>query len=194
MINPCPSLLHQLSPPSMVPPPPVHTATRVLRYVSLCTVVHVPTLTQCLVFFFKVTIHAPIYFYQFSHAANASDLLWTGRFAIAFPNGTTVAAPNITQPDGENIPWGNGALVSGSNSTASSSSVPTSSQSPVAAVPTATDATTPSTTGSPSAANSTDNANSSSSNGALMLGALSARGAQAGVALAVIACAFTVMV
>ena len=44
MIDPCPSLIHQLLPRSMVPPPPVHSATRVLRYVSLC-IVHVLTLT-----------------------------------------------------------------------------------------------------------------------------------------------------
>jgi len=157
-----------------------------------------------------VTIHAPIYFYQFSYAGNASDLLWTGRFAIADASGKTVAAPNLTQPDGEGVPWGTGALVdaskavpapsylpggTGSNSTSAPSSPSPSlavpSQSPVAAVP-----STDSSSGSPSASNSAGNAiaSNASSNGALMLRALSARAAQAGVALAVIACAFTVMV
>jgi hypothetical protein len=168
--------------------------------------------------FFQVTPHASIYFYQFSHAANASDLLWTGRFAIADASGATVPAPNPTQPDGEAIPWGNGALAdpskavpppsylpggTGSNGTSAapasgsaspSLAVPSSSKSPVAAVP--SDATTASSSGSPSAANSAGNAIASngSSNGALMLGAVSARAAQAGVALAVIAGAFTLMV
>jgi len=162
-----------------------------------------------------VTIHAAIYFYQFSHAANASDLLWTGRFAIADASGKTVPAPNPTQPDGEGIPWGNGALVdsskavpppsylsggTGSNGTSPASgsaspslALPSSSKSPVAAVPSDASA---SNSGSPSAANSAGNALASngSSNGALMLGAVSARAAQAGVALAVIAGAFTLMV
>lgn len=35
MIDPCPSLIQQLLPRSMVPLPLVHSATRVLRYVSL---------------------------------------------------------------------------------------------------------------------------------------------------------------
>lgn len=35
MIDLCPSLIHQLSPRSMVPAPPVHSAIPVLRYVSL---------------------------------------------------------------------------------------------------------------------------------------------------------------
>ncbi|KAI0272965.1 hypothetical protein BGY98DRAFT_895401, partial [Russula aff. rugulosa BPL654] len=124
-----------------------------------------------------VTIHAPIYFYQFSYPGNASDLLWTGRFAIAFPNGTTVAAPNLTQPDGEGIPWGTGALTdpskavpapsylpgtTGFNSTSpSASAVPSSSQLP-------SSGTTASSSGSPSATQSAGNANASSgsSNGA----------------------------
>ncbi|KAN0109626.1 hypothetical protein V8E52_009063 [Russula decolorans] len=165
-----------------------------------------------------VTIHAAIYFYQFSYAGNASDHLWTGRFAIADASGTTVPAPNLTQPDGEGIPWGNGALVdpskavappsylpggTGSNSTSpapasgsgsASPSLAVPSQSPAGAVP--SDATTPSSSESPSAANSAGNAlaSSGSSNGALALGAVSARAAQAGVALAVIAGAFTLMV
>jgi hypothetical protein len=169
-------------------------------------------------FFFQVTIHAAIYFYQFSYAGNASDHLWTGRFAIADASGTTVPAPNLTQPDGEGIPWGNGALVdpskavappsylpggTGSNSTSpapasgsgsASPSLAVPSQSPAGAVP--SDATTPSSSESPSAANSAGNAlaSSGSSNGALALGAVSARAAQAGVALAVIAGAFTLMV
>jgi len=142
----------------------------------------------------KVTIHAAIYFYQFSHAANASDLLWTGRFAIADATGTTVPAPNLTQPDGEGIPWGVGALASNSTSSSSVSSSSVVPSSSVAALPGG--ATTASSSGSPSAASSAGNAvaSNASSNGAVMLGAVSARAAQAGVALAVIAGAFTFMV
>lgn len=185
------------------------------QMVPLTTVATVDGTTSPGTFSYKcpaVTIHAAIYFYQFSHAGNASDLLWTGRFAIADASGTTVAAPNTTQPDGEGIPWGSGALTDpskavappsylpGSNGTSpapasssgsASSSLAVSSQSPVTALPSGT-----SSSGSPSATNSMGNAATSngSSNGALALGAVSARAAQAGVALAVIAGAFTLMV
>ncbi|KAI9509138.1 hypothetical protein F5148DRAFT_1148522 [Russula earlei] len=59
-----------------------------------------------------VTLHAPVYFYQFSHSA--TNLLWTGRFAISNQTGATEPAPNPTQPNGQAIPWGTGALVDSS--------------------------------------------------------------------------------
>lgn len=37
--------------------------------------------------------------------------MWTGRFAIVGPDGTTVPPSNTTQPDGSDIPWGIGMLV-----------------------------------------------------------------------------------
>ncbi|KAG9019098.1 hypothetical protein FRB90_006412 [Tulasnella sp. 427] len=58
-----------------------------------------------------VTPNAPIYFYQFSHAAEPANLVWTTRFTIAAADGSTEAAENQTQPDGQNIPWGTGALT-----------------------------------------------------------------------------------
>ncbi|KAF8468042.1 hypothetical protein DFH94DRAFT_776794 [Russula ochroleuca] len=169
-----------------------------------------------------VTPNSAIYFYQFSH--NASDLLWTGRFAIADATGATTPPPNATQPDGEAIPWGKGALVDpskavpppsylpASGSTSSNSTtggpaaVPASSATPTLVVSTSSagantplvavpsGAVTASDSGSPAAASSSAPASGSNSNGALMLGALSARAAQGGVALAVIAGAFTFMV
>lgn len=192
----------------MVPPPPVHSAIRVLRYVSMYGPRDLFNSMSC--FFFQVTIHAAIYFYQFTYAGNATDKLWTGRFAIADSTGTTVAAPNLTQPDGEGIPWGNGALVDpskavpppsylpggSSNGTAATSAAASSSSavptlSPAVALP-----STASSSGSSTAAGTAGNAlaSNASSNGALMVGALSARAAQAGVALAAIAGVFTLMV
>jgi len=59
----------------------------------------------------QVTLHAPVYFYQFSHAANASEFAWTTRWGIEAPSGTLDAAPTPTQPDGSATPWGIGLLV-----------------------------------------------------------------------------------
>ncbi|KAH9991104.1 hypothetical protein BJV77DRAFT_1008954 [Russula vinacea] len=163
-----------------------------LQMVALTTVATVDGTTSPGTFSYPcpaVTINSAIYFYQFSR--NASDLLWTGRFAIADATGATVPPPNATQPDGQAIPWGKGALQdlprpgSASNSTTPASA--SSAAPPVVVVSTSAAANTPLVAlGPPSSANST--------NGALMLGALSARAAQAGVALAVIAGAFTFMV
>lgn len=58
-----------------------------------------------------VSPNAPIYFYQFSHAAEPANLVWTTRFTIAAADGTTEAAENQTQPDGSNVPWGIGQLA-----------------------------------------------------------------------------------
>ncbi|KAG8914604.1 hypothetical protein FRC01_003993, partial [Tulasnella sp. 417] len=58
-----------------------------------------------------VSPNAPIYFYQFSHAAEPANLVWTTRFTIAAADGSTVAAENQTQPDGTNVAWGIGQLA-----------------------------------------------------------------------------------
>ncbi|BGP20867.1 putative glycosidase CRH2 [Rhodosporidiobolus nylandii] len=52
---------------------------------------------------------APIYFYQFTQ--DGKDAVWTSRFTLEAANGTKVAAPNATQPDGKPVPWGIGHLV-----------------------------------------------------------------------------------
>lgn len=53
-----------------------------------------------------VTLYAPIFFYQFSHAAEPNNLIWTTRWAIDSATGQSVPAPNPTQPGGQAIPWG----------------------------------------------------------------------------------------
>jgi len=53
-----------------------------------------------------VTLYAPIFFYQFSHAAEPDNLIWTTRWAIDGPNGESVPAPNPTQPGGQAVAWG----------------------------------------------------------------------------------------
>ncbi|KAK9899172.1 hypothetical protein P389DRAFT_44982 [Cystobasidium minutum MCA 4210] len=63
---------------------------------------------------------APIYFYQFTNPGQPAT--YTTRFTLAAADGTTVAAPEQTQPTGENIPWGTGRLVSGGDGTADSGS------------------------------------------------------------------------
>jgi hypothetical protein len=57
-----------------------------------------------------VTLHAPVYFYQFS-SAQTKVLRWTTRFTIATTTGETEPAPNKVQPSGDNVGWGIGALV-----------------------------------------------------------------------------------
>ncbi|GAA5909604.1 hypothetical protein JCM6882_003471 [Rhodosporidiobolus microsporus] len=56
---------------------------------------------------------APIYFYQFT--LNGESPVWTTRFTLAAENGTTVDAPNATQPDGSDVPWGVGHIVNGTS-------------------------------------------------------------------------------
>ena len=51
MIDPCPYIIHQLSPRSMVPPPPVLSAIRVLRYVSYCPRAHFDLFNSMSLFF-----------------------------------------------------------------------------------------------------------------------------------------------
>jgi len=57
-----------------------------------------------------VTLYAAVYFYQFSHATEPSNLIWTTRWAIESAAGEIVGAPNATQPDGSAIAWGLGEL------------------------------------------------------------------------------------
>ncbi|KAG8889268.1 hypothetical protein FRB98_005081 [Tulasnella sp. 332] len=57
-----------------------------------------------------VTLYSAVYWYQFSIAADPTNLLWTTRFAIESPSGTTVPPPNPTQPNGDAIAWGLGEL------------------------------------------------------------------------------------
>jgi len=58
-----------------------------------------------------VTLYAKIYFYQFSApAVDPSGDQWTTRFTIEGTDGSSVPAPNATQPDGKPIPWGVAAL------------------------------------------------------------------------------------
>ncbi|KAG9018348.1 hypothetical protein FRB93_000051 [Tulasnella sp. JGI-2019a] len=54
---------------------------------------------------------ANIYWYQFSHAAEPANLIWTTRFAITGANGQITAPANPLQPDGQAPPWGIGNLV-----------------------------------------------------------------------------------
>ncbi|KAH9956979.1 hypothetical protein BC827DRAFT_1371344 [Russula dissimulans] len=172
-----------------------------------------------------VTIHAPIYFLQFS--IDATHIVWTGRFTITDASGAIVSAPNATQPNGQAIPWGTGALVDPAKATPPPSYLPggsavgsnASTVTPVSNAGTSTTSSVASTstpggntpldvggsgttnntnsgttTSSPAAASSGSSDKSSSaanSGGALVLGAVSARAAQVGVALAVVAGTFT---
>jgi len=53
-----------------------------------------------------VTLYAPVFFYQFSHAAEPNNLIWTTRWTIDSATGQSVAAPNAVEPDGSPVPWG----------------------------------------------------------------------------------------
>ncbi|KAH9971001.1 hypothetical protein BGW80DRAFT_1325031 [Lactifluus volemus] len=154
----------------------------------------------------SVTVNSAIYFIHPT---------WTGRFAIASANGVVVPPPNSTQPDGETIPWGIGALTdlskavpappylnggASSNTPSSGSSSYSGVSSPTPAASTdpssstlSSDFATPSPS-SPAATNGTGGsaASSGSSSGDLaVFGAVPARVARAGVALAIIAGTFT---
>ncbi|KAG9003720.1 hypothetical protein FRB95_002835 [Tulasnella sp. JGI-2019a] len=59
----------------------------------------------------NITPTAAIYWYQFSHAAEPANLVWTTRFAIEGPNGQITAEEHSRQPGGDAIPWGTGRLV-----------------------------------------------------------------------------------
>ncbi|QRV88574.1 GPI-anchored small secreted protein [Ceratobasidium sp. AG-Ba] len=85
-----------------------------------------------------VTPNSAIYFYQFSHPENKTELLWTTRFTIADAKGATTPPTETTQPDGQSIPWGKGALTDPSTAV------------PPPAYLTGTQGTTPSTSGSSS--------------------------------------------
>lgn len=69
-----------------------------------------------------VSPNAAIYFLQYTHD-DGKDPAWTTRFAIADPNGKTVAPSNANQPQGGSpaVPWGEGALVAATNASSSSS-------------------------------------------------------------------------
>ncbi|KAH9017021.1 hypothetical protein EDB84DRAFT_1522710 [Lactarius hengduanensis] len=171
-----------------------------------------------------VTLHSPVYFYQFTSPA-APNRTWTGRFAIADSTGTTVPPPNSVQPNGQPIAWGTGALADpskavpapsyltgSSSSTGSASStsgtgvstpivlsttgLSTSSTTGVSTKSSAlsTSSLSSSSSGSPAASSGTSNpstSTNSNSAGGLVVGAVSTRATQAGVALAVIAATFT---
>ncbi|KAI0262304.1 hypothetical protein BC834DRAFT_958804 [Gloeopeniophorella convolvens] len=161
-----------------------------------------------------VTLHAAAYFYQFTSAVSTNKS-WTGRFAIADANGGTVPLPNATQPGGQPIPWGTGQLTDPSKAnpppsylTGGSASAPGSSASSLSAPPTSappsSSAAPPTTPAAPASSSASPPASSGAAangsapaanqaDGALALGAVSTRGVQAGVALAVIASAFTFM-
>lgn len=134
----------------------------------------------------EVTVPAPIYFYQFISPESTTPQ-WTTRFTIADANGTTVAAPNATQPSqngqpGKAIPWGVGTLSNPSaiipppsfdtfDTTASASgSTPSTTSSPAvvgqttAANPSSTKMVT-STTPSPSGSTSNSNSTNSTASG-----------------------------
>ncbi|KAI0312147.1 hypothetical protein OF83DRAFT_1287085 [Amylostereum chailletii] len=72
-----------------------------------------------------VTLHAPVYFYQFT--AQGQDATWATRFTIATTDGTAEPAPEHGQPDGQLIDWGTATpspsyLSSSPSSSAGSSS------------------------------------------------------------------------
>ncbi|KZT62188.1 hypothetical protein CALCODRAFT_420836, partial [Calocera cornea HHB12733] len=57
----------------------------------------------------EVEPYSAIYFYEFSQPG-ADSPVWTSRFTIAAPDGTTVPPEYPTQPSGDAIPWGTGQL------------------------------------------------------------------------------------
>jgi len=66
----------------------------------------------------EVTPNAAIYWYQFSHAEEPTNLIWTTRWAIADATGATTQPANAMQPDGSAVPWGTGNLVDASKAVA----------------------------------------------------------------------------
>ncbi|KAH8110765.1 hypothetical protein DFH11DRAFT_1690629 [Phellopilus nigrolimitatus] len=122
--------------------------------VHLTTVATVDA-TKATTFTYKcptVSPNSAIYFYQFSSPADAANLTWTGRFAIADTSGKTVPPAETT----DGIAWGSGALAdtssasaqptylsqataapaSATSGAASSSSAPAPSTTPTAVPPT----------------------------------------------------------
>jgi hypothetical protein len=168
-----------------------------------------------------VTLAAPVYFYQFS-SPSSSTKTWTGRFTISDASGHTVPAPNPTQPNGQAIPWGTGALVdpskavaapAGGNTTTTGTSTNSTSASPLSSAGPSAVSNAPSTSplvasqsgfatqsasgvaaAASASAGNTTTSSGSNSGGALVLGTVSTRAANAGVALAVIAGTFMFLV
>jgi len=85
-----------------------------LNMIHLTTVTTVDTTSSAAATFSwicpDVTLYAAVYFYQFSHATEPSNLIWTTRWAIASATDEIVGAPNATQPDGSAVGWGIGYL------------------------------------------------------------------------------------
>ncbi|KAJ3576536.1 hypothetical protein NP233_g367 [Leucocoprinus birnbaumii] len=104
-----------------------------------------------------VTLHAPVYFYQFTNG-QTSDKQWTTRFTISTASGATTPAPNATQPGtGDAIPWGVGALANpsqavpppGSSAAGAVSNPPSSSGVLIASTSSGGPLSPPSSTASP---------------------------------------------
>jgi len=153
----------------------------------------------------EVTLYAPIFFYQFSQAAQPDDLIWTTRWAIESPSGQTVAAPNPTQPGGDAVPWGTAQLVdlsqvkpppayitgqsapaaNGTVSVTASASLPTTTSIPSSIV-TVTMASAASTPSASSAASTPASAGGSTSGAALTRSQASIIAGVVGAALAAI--------
>lgn len=101
----------------------------------------------------QVNPPAPIYFYQFTSPANASDLQWVTRFLIAGADGSSTAATGsqggvafgngaFVDPSLYNAPpsylAGNGQLIGGSNGNGGGSSAPVPTGTGTSALPTTT--------------------------------------------------------
>ncbi|KZV65041.1 hypothetical protein PENSPDRAFT_668652 [Peniophora sp. CONT] len=140
----------------------------------------------------EVTINSAIYFYQFS--AEGQSLTWTTRFALAGADGSTVAEPNATQPDGKAIPWGTGALSDPStavaapswlSSTGSNSTTSTGAATSAAASTSSSAATASSSSSAVSSAavsSSASSAATSTSTGLVKVNSSSARSATSSAA------------
>ncbi|KZT69299.1 hypothetical protein DAEQUDRAFT_765607 [Daedalea quercina L-15889] len=57
-----------------------------------------------------VDLNSQVYFYQFT-SPFSTNVYWTGRFAIAAANGSTVPAPDTELSNGATISWGSGSIV-----------------------------------------------------------------------------------
>jgi len=87
----------------------------------------------------QVTLHSAVYFYQLSHASNATDLVWTTRWGIAGADGQLTPPPNATQPvTNAAIPWGTGYLVDAADSTAAPTYIVGESDAPASGAAVAT--------------------------------------------------------
>ncbi|KAG8901120.1 hypothetical protein FRB99_005552 [Tulasnella sp. 403] len=60
-----------------------------------------------------VTVNSVIYFYQYSHAEEPNNLIWTTRWGIADASGNLTPPANAVQPDAahEPVAWGVGDLA-----------------------------------------------------------------------------------